>query len=64
MANARRQARLKAEAKRKLEAVACTPLFGPDAAAPPSNGQDPHRVPRWPPFPRRKQSLQRPGLSW
>jgi hypothetical protein len=27
--NATRQARLEAEAKRKLEAVACTRLFGP-----------------------------------
>jgi hypothetical protein len=30
MPNAGRQARLKAEAKRTLEAVACTPWFGQD----------------------------------
>jgi hypothetical protein len=31
--NATRQARLKAEAKRKLEAVACTPWFGTGCAS-------------------------------
>ena len=38
MPNARGQARQAAGAQRTLFAVACTPLFGPEAAAPPSNG--------------------------
>jgi len=37
--NAGRKARLKAGAQRTLEAVACTPLFGPYAAVQPYNGK-------------------------
>jgi hypothetical protein len=39
MPNAGRQARLKAEAQRKLEGVGSTALFGPDAAAQLDNGK-------------------------